>query len=71
MGLAVSVTASASKSGKMVLNTKASGRTTKRMGKEPSGMQMATSTRESFATTNRMAMASFTAQMELFMKAYG
>ena len=71
MGLAVSVTASESKSGKMEQSTRASGRTTRRMGRAPSGMQMVTSTKANSAMTSQMATASFTAPMGPYMKVSG
>lgn len=60
-----------SKFGKMVLSTRASGRTIKLTEKAHSGMQMEIFTRVSFVTINQMATAYSIAQMAQSMKACG
>ena len=63
MAREVSVTASASKFGKMGRSIKASGRTTRRTEKAHSGMPMVTTTRANFAMINQMDTVCSTVQM--------
>ena len=67
----VSAMVSASKSGKMVPSTRASGRTIRHTEKELSGMQMAIFMKESSETINQMATECSTAQMARSMKGSG
>ena len=63
--------ASVFKYGKMEPSTRANGRIIKLTGREPSGTQMVTTMRASFAMINQMAMVYSIALMEQFMRESG
>ena len=63
--------ASVFKYGKMEPSTRANGRIIKLTGRVPSGTQMVTTMRASFATINQMAMVYSTALMEQFTRESG
>ena len=67
----VSVTASASKYGKMGQSIRANGKTTKRTEKAHSGMPTVTTTKANFAMINQMDTVCSTVQMALCTRASG